>query len=75
MLSPLLQTLSGGKCISHSYFNKPQQLPSKDGKIIFSLLIEPDVDKVSTMKTEDDEEKKIGCICLLLDESEFFNLK
>lgn len=45
-------------CISHSYFNKPLQPPYKDGEIIFSLLIEPDVDKASTMKTEDDGEKK-----------------
>lgn len=28
----------------------------KMGEIIFSLLIEPDVDKVSTMKAEDDRE-------------------
>lgn len=36
----------------------PRQLLYKDGEIIFSLLIELDVDKASTMKTEDDGEKK-----------------
>lgn len=38
-------------CISHFYFNKSWQRLHKDGEIIFLLLIEPDVDKTSTMKT------------------------
>lgn len=44
------------------------------GEIIFSLLIEPDVDKAPTMKTEDDGENNHSLhICRLLDESEFFS--
>lgn len=38
-------------CISHSYSDKPWHLPYNDGKIIFSLLIELDVYKISTVKT------------------------
>lgn len=38
-------------CISHSYSGKPWHLPYNDGKIIFSLLIELDVYKISTVKT------------------------
>lgn len=41
------------------------------GEIIFSLLIEPDVDKTSAMKT-DGENNQMLHICL--DESEFFRL-
>lgn len=47
------------------------------GEIIFSLLIEPDVDKVSTMKAEDDREgegkKNKPHVSLVLDESEFLS--
>lgn len=52
------------------------QLLYKDGEIIFSLLIELDVDKASTMKTEDDGEKNQTInISLLLPESEFLSLQ
>lgn len=48
--------------ISHSYFNKPRQLPSKDGvEIIFSLLIEPCVDKVWLQWIQKMMEKVIKC--------------
>lgn len=61
-------------CISHSCFNKPRQLPYKDGgEIIFSLLIEPDVDTASTMKTEDGEnnQKLHALYFMKVDFSEF----
>lgn len=45
-------------CISHFYLNKSRQQLHKDGEIIFLLLIEPDVDKTSTMKTLVDGRKK-----------------
>lgn len=63
-------------CISHSYFNKARQRPHKDGgEIIFSLLIEPDVDKALTIKTEDDgENNQMSQICLVLYESIFFSV-
>ncbi len=45
------------------------------GEIIFSLLIEPDVDKAPTMKTEDDGENNHALhICCLHDESEYFRV-
>lgn len=70
-LSPLQQTLSGGKYMHFTFLFRRNCLIKMCGEIIFSLLIEPDVDKTSAMKT-DGENNQMLHICL--DESEFFRL-
>lgn len=64
-------------CISHFYFNKPLHLPYDDGKIIFSLLIELDVYKISTVKKQEKmmRENKMSPSKIPIHEGEVFSLE